>query len=312
MKVNIQQLMHYLSVSASRADQQAAILRFQYYEKLRDRSAKESPKDLIAFGQKIYSQNEEDGIILEIFKRIGTTNKVFVEFGVETGLECNTRALLFCGWRGLWIDGNEKSIQSMEQQLPRTISSGQLSVLNAFITRDNINKLILSKIPETEIDLLSVDIDGNDYHVLSAITCIKPRVIVIEYNAKFPPPIQYCQKYNENHRWDGSDDFGSSIAFLDKNLNNMGYKLVGCNVAGSNAFFVKKALLKNKFNNPNNAEHHYQPARYFLLGLTSGHFASNSTIENSILINKNGITTTGKQKFHTLSSWIKNKWRWFN
>jgi len=273
------QLMRYLSVITER---QLAISRLQYYESLRTDAAKQSSKSLIAFGQKIYSQNDEDGIILEIFNRIGTISKVFVEFGVENGLECNTRALLFCGWRGLWIEGNEQHVQFMNQQLHDTINTGQLSVLNAFITRDNIDDLISSKIPEKEIDLLSVDIDGNDCHVLSAITCIKPRVIAIEYNAKFPPPIQYCQKYNEHHRWDGTDDFGASIAFLDKTLNETGYKLVACNLTGSNAFFVREELLEDKFHEPCNARHHYQPARYFLHGLMSGHPASNTTLENSI------------------------------
>ena len=261
---------------------QFSITRFQYYENLRNNAAKQSSKSLNAFGRKIYSQHEEDGIILEIFNRIGTTNKVFVEFGVQNGLECNTRALLFCGWRGLWIEGIMLHVEHINQQLSTTINTGQLLVRNAFITKDNINELISSKIPEKEIDLLSIDIDGNDYHILSAIHCIKARVIVIEYNAKFPPPIKYCQKYNEYHSWDGSDDFGASITFVDEKLNIMGYKLVACNLSGSNAFFVRQNLLEDKFDEPFNAEHHYQPARYFLDGLESGHPASNTTIENAI------------------------------
>jgi hypothetical protein len=273
------QLMHYLAAITER---QLALSRLEYYDRAKAEAAKKSPKSLIPFGQKIYSQHEEDGIILEIFNRINTTNKVFVEFGVENGLECNTRALLFCGWRGLWIEGNAQHVQSMNQQLRNTINSGHLAVLQAFITRENINELISSKIPVKEIDLLSIDIDGNDCHVLSAITCIKPRVIVIEYNAKFPPPIQYCQDYNEHHRWNGTDDFGASITFLEKTLNEMGYKLVVCNLTGSNAFFVRSELLEDKFHEPCTAEHHYRPAQYFLLGLTSGHPASNTTIENAM------------------------------
>jgi hypothetical protein len=279
MTDQVYNLIHYLAAITER---QLAISRLQYYQSLRANAAIQSSKSLIAFGQKIYSQNEEDGIILEIFNRIGTTNRVFVEFGVENGLECNTRALLFCGWRGLWIDSNVQHVKSMKQQLPNTINTGQLSVLLAHITMDNINELISSKITEKEIDFLSIDIDGNDYHILSAITCIKPRVIVIEYNAKFPPPIQYCQQYNEQHRWDGTDDFGASIDFLDEKLNEMGYKLVACNLTGSNAFFVREELVEDKFHEPCNAKHHYQPARYFLQGLTSGHPASNDTIEKAI------------------------------
>src|SRR5262245_41373742 len=63
------------------------------------------PLRLECFGFKSYSQYDEDGIIEEIFRRIGTTNKRFIEFGVEDGLENNTLKLLLEGWGGLWIEG---------------------------------------------------------------------------------------------------------------------------------------------------------------------------------------------------------------
>ena len=66
----------------------------------------DNPKYLDRFGYKVFSQNDEDGIITEIFNRIGTTNKKFVEFGVQNGLESNGHFLLHKGWSGLWIDGN--------------------------------------------------------------------------------------------------------------------------------------------------------------------------------------------------------------
>src|SRR5262249_9149403 len=69
----------------------------------------DDPKRLLRHGYKVYSQNDEDGIIAEIFRRIGTQRRTFVEFGVETGVECNTAKLLVEGWRGLWIEGNAAS-----------------------------------------------------------------------------------------------------------------------------------------------------------------------------------------------------------
>src|SRR5262245_35138910 len=70
---------------------------------LRSRPKCSDPKHLGPYGAKIYCQCDEDGIITEIFRRIGTTNKCFVEFGIGNGLENNTNALLFDGWHGLWI-----------------------------------------------------------------------------------------------------------------------------------------------------------------------------------------------------------------
>ena len=157
-------------------------------DRLRESVRYKKPTSLIPFGGKIYSQNDEDGIIREIFNRIGTTNKVFVEFGIGNGLENNTLALLFDDWTGLWIDASRDSIHAIRTHFSEIIRNGKLTAVESFITKTNINGLISPYISYDEIDLLSIDIDGNDYHVLKAISCISPRVIVIEYNAKFVPP----------------------------------------------------------------------------------------------------------------------------
>ncbi len=248
-------------------------------ESLRNYSRYDNPKSLMRFGRQIYSQIDEDGIIREIFSRIGTINKIFVEFGIGNGLANNTAALLFDGWRGLWIDSSEKYITMIKDNLSAIIDQGRLNVLKSFITRDNINDLIASNIDCAEIDLLSVDIDGNDYHILQAITCISPRVIVIEYNAKFPPPISFCMDYNESHTWQDNDCFGASLTFLERHLQN--YSLVGCNLSGVNAFFVRNDLVGHHFLEPYSAEKHYEPARYYLIPVSSGHKASYKTLGQS-------------------------------
>ena len=139
----------------------------------------EDPLHLDRFGFKVYSQNDEDGIIQEIFRRIGTTNKTFVEFGVQDGLESNCHWLLFNGWKGLWIDGDTECFRRLQKHFEKPLSTGRLKALNAFITVDNINKLIgKDGNINGEIDLLSVDIDGNDYWVWEKINCIQPRVVV--------------------------------------------------------------------------------------------------------------------------------------
>lgn len=238
-----------------------------------------NPKSLIPHGYKIYSQNDEDGILNEIFKRIGTTNKTFVEFGIGSGLENNTLALIFNGWNGLWIDASSKSIANIKRHFSTIIRDGQLKVENTFITRDNINGIIETHLDRQEIDLLSVDVDGNDFHILHAITCIKPRVIVIEYNAKFRPPISCCMAYTETHTWDWDDCMGASLSFLELQLKKKGYVLVGCNLSGANAFFVQEDLVKDKFMDPYTAETHYQPARFYLSSFYGGHKVSYITVE---------------------------------
>ncbi|MGH9772184.1 MAG: hypothetical protein ACRD4Q_10875, partial [Candidatus Acidiferrales bacterium] len=89
--------------------------------------------------------------------------------------------------------------------------------------------------PGPEIGLLSVDIDGNDYYILRAIDSVSRRVIVAQYNAKFPPDVFWVMEYNETHRWDATDYFGSSLKALETLLREKGYSLVGCNLLGCNA-----------------------------------------------------------------------------
>ena len=253
-------------------------------ERLRSLSRYQDKKCLTLSGHKVYSQCDEDGIIREIFQRIGQTNKTFVEFGVGDGLENNTLALLFDGWQGLWIEGSDRLAGSIRDGLKNTIGSGRLQVINTFVTRDNINGLISSALDEREIDLLSIDIDGNDFHVFESISCINPRVVVIEYNAKFPPPMQYCMSYDEGHKWSKDDNFGASLKFLEEGFSKKGYCLVGCSLTGANAFFVRHDLVADRFLEPYSAETHYEPARYFLGCLTSGQNPSFKTLDRSMAI----------------------------
>jgi hypothetical protein len=223
------------------------------------------------YGFKVYSQCDEDGIIQEIFNRIGRKSSTFIEFGVGNGLENNTLKLLLEGWSGLWIEGNGNYVAQINGKFHDVITAGKLRVKGALITRENINSLI-DEYFDGEIDLLSIDIDGNDIYILESINVVTPRVIIIEYNGKFPPPLSIAQRYNPEHRWSGSDYSGSSLVAITKIANLKGYSLVCCNIVGSNAFFVRNDLLFDRFEAPFTADNHYQPTRYFLLATyPSGH-----------------------------------------
>jgi hypothetical protein len=220
-------------------------------------------KRLETYGFKVYSQTDEDGIIQEIFHRIGPGPNTFVEFGVENGLETNTLKLLLDGWSGLWIEGSAQSVDQINAKFGDVISDGRLRVKAAFITRDNFNELIGAYFAG-EIDLLSIDIDGNDIYILESVDVVNPRVVIVEYNGKFPPPMSVRQRYNPTHRWSGTDYMGSSLEAITKIAARKGYSLVGCGLTGVNAFFVRNDLLGDRFLAPYTSENHYQPARYFL------------------------------------------------
>ena len=249
------------------------------FDSLKSNSRYDDPKSLIRYGRKLYSQNEEDGMIQEIFNRVGVTNKVFVEFGIGDGLENNTLTLLLDGWKGLWMEGSTRSVNNIKNHFHKVLDSSQLKILETFVTKENINELISSQIKEKEVDLLSIDIDGNDIHIFSELTAVNPRVVVIEYNAKFFPPIRFAVDYDPANAWQGDDYFGASLKSLEKSFDDKGYSLVGCDLVGANAFFVRNDLLEDKFLSPHNAEAHYEPARYHLVGTVYGHAVTYRSIE---------------------------------
>ena len=223
-------------------------------------------KRLLKFGYRVYSQSDEDGIIHEIFRRVGCGNKTFIEIGSGDGLENNSLFLLTQGWRGLWIEGSARKVTAAKKNLESLIANGSLRIEEQFVNAEGIDDTIRRLTPGPEIDLLSIDIDGNDYYVLQAVRSVSPRVIVVEYNAKFPADVSWVMEYNKAHRWDGTDYFGASLKALEILLRERGYSLVGCNLLGCNAFFVRSDLVSDPlFCSPFTTENHYEPPRYFLL-----------------------------------------------
>ena len=120
------------------------------------------PKRLLRYGFKVYSQHDEDGIIQEIFRRIGASKRTFVEFGVETGIECNTVKLLIEGWRGLWIEANAQAGKAISSTFDTFLKERRLTLKQSLVTAENINTLIKGADLDGEIDLLGIDIDFND------------------------------------------------------------------------------------------------------------------------------------------------------
>ncbi len=228
------------------------------------------PKRLLRYGAKAYSQNDEDGILAEIFRRIGTTDKTFVEIGAGDGLENNTGALLLQGWRGLWVEGDNAKAARARANLAAYVASGRLRVDNVFVSRENVDALLQKSVPSAELDLLSIDVDGNDYHLWQTVHSISPRVVVMEYNASWFPPMSLAVAYQERFEWKDDTYFGASLKALERLAERKGYHLVGCCFAGVNAFFVRADLCGTHFLEPYSAENHYEPARYWMLR-TAGH-----------------------------------------
>lgn len=243
---------------------QIAILQ-SHRELLLQQSRYQSTKRLNRFEFQVFSQNGEDGILSEIFKRIEVTNHVFVEIGVGDGLENNTTFLLLQGWRGAWVEGNRKSVSFIRKHFAVPVRDRRLSILQETVSRENAALLLTRLDVPASPDLLSIDIDRNTYYVLETIlSSFQPRVIVVEYNGLFPPDIDWKVEYEPSRLWNRTSYFGASLKAYELLGRRFSYSLVGCDLCGINAFFVHTDLCDNKFAAPFTAENHYEPSRYFM------------------------------------------------
>ena len=241
----------------------AGYLARQEIKRILEEISREDPLRLELYGFKVYSQNDEDGIIEEIFRRLGVFSGIFVEIGVENGLECNTLYLLHKGWKGLWIEANSNYVNFIKSKFDYVIKNGRLKVLNEYVKIDNVNRLINTYVKGEEFEFLSIDIDGMDIYLLEYLTK-KPLVICIEYNSKFPPTLSKKPPYNPNFWWQGTDYMGSSLKAIVEVAEKKGYILVGTNITGTNAFFVRKDMWrKDLFPEPDPVKL-YNPPRYWL------------------------------------------------
>jgi hypothetical protein len=232
------------------------------------------PLSLARSHGRVHSQNGEDGMIAEIFRRIGARDRFFVEIGVENGRQCNTRLLLEAGWRGCWIEGSPQSALEAAQLFRSHVESGALDIVSAMVAPDNVDAVLdRLRVPAT-FDFLSLDIDQHTHCVWRALRR-RARVACIEYNASVPPSLPLEVPYDGAAAWDGSNWFGAGLKAMELIGTAKDMALVGCDLAGVNAFFVARDEATGRFRAPFTAETHHQPPCYFFAA-DAGHPSSPS------------------------------------
>ena len=212
--------------------------------------------DLENFEKKIFSQNGEDGITMKLVELIyngNNDNKFYVEFGVENGMECNTRILReYYNWKGLQMDGSNEN--------------DKFNLRKEFITKENVVELFKKYNVPQNINILSVDIDFNDFYCLKEILAnYRCDIIICEYNATHLANEDKIIIYDKNGSWDGSNYFGVSLLSLEKLGKKYNYSLIYCNANGVNSFLIHNDLIKNKnlqFKNFGDIAKIYKPAKY--------------------------------------------------
>lgn len=251
----------------SEIDANLAHLLFAEYERIAADSDETTYRALLRNREfKVSSQNGEDGLIAFLFSEIGVRNRRFVEFGVGDGRECNCANLTIrFGWSGLMLEGNAVSARRAQEYYARFERSGPegIQVRRAHVTAENINETIADAGVQGEIDLLSIDIDGNDYWLWEAIDVVRPRVVVIEYNASFglrSITVPYDPTFVRFRKHPSGWYHGASISALASLGERKGYELVGTESHGVNAFFVRRDVLGGRLRTLS-AEEAYRPQK---------------------------------------------------
>ncbi|MFO0030983.1 MAG: hypothetical protein ACK54Z_01840 [Cyanobacteriota bacterium] len=193
------------------------------------------------YSRKYFSQADEDGITLEILDRIRSVRpkcgKRFVEFGVGDGCENNTLVLLSLGWTGSWFGGQDLAFN--------VDNSRSLRFHKSWIRSDSVISLYnqaLNDWSTSEFDMISLDLDGNDYYFIESLLShgARPPLFICEYNAIFPYGANWKMKFDDNHQWQGGNYFGASLCSFVGLFSGFDYFLCACNPqTGVNAFFVR-------------------------------------------------------------------------
>lgn len=199
--------------------------------------------DLSQTGIRVFSQFEEDGMLVAVFGAIGATSRLFIDIGSADGINSNCANLAInFGWHGLFIDGSSEQVERGRKWYaahPDTFLFPPVFV-DAMVTRDNINGLIGDAGFSGDVDFLSIDIDGNDYWIWEALEAINPRVVMVESNAAFgdrPIVVPYDPEFVYSDAY-----FGAGPEAFSRLANKKNYRLVGANRFGFNLIFVRNGV----------------------------------------------------------------------
>ena len=235
-----------------------------------------SKNPLNKYGMKSFSQADEDGITLEILRRLEIDKGTYCEYGLGDGLECNTLALAVLYYRGFWVSGQELGFN------PDGLDKSTFSFFKTWITSENVVSFYhrgCSNLGVENVDILSFDLDYNDLTFVDLLLKNKarPKLFIVEYNAKFIPPARFSVEFDDAAVWDDSDYMGASLqSFIDL-FATFDYQLVCCNAAtGSNAYFVHQSDMDRFLDIPDDVMDIYQTPYYMSLDYYS-HVSSGKT-----------------------------------
>jgi hypothetical protein len=206
------------------------------------------PLDQVGFSR--FSEFEEDGQLLYLLTLAGSASRTVVEISSQDGRVCMaTNLLVHHRWRGFLFDGDPvfvKEGQRFFASHPATRSAPPVMKTEWF-TRENVNRLLAAAGVPTGVDVLSLDIDGNDLYLWSAMT-MRPRILICEFNNAVPSELALTIPYKPDFSFaalpaDQAMFRSASLGAFVAVSRRKGYRLVGMNALGFNAVFLRDDIL---------------------------------------------------------------------
>ena len=224
-------------------------------------------KDLLESGFRVFSQNDEDGILLRIFSHIGTTNQYVIEIGSncsgsDLGIPENlsTNLIVNHGWHGAIFEIDQTECDRTRYFFARDYATKHFHVtthgqhgyfspliIQQAISPENIDQVLRDAHNEPEPDLMVIDIDGGDYAVMLSMSAVRPRVLVIEFEKRFRDKYSVVQLDSTQFSRKWAQSGAASLPAWQKLLTSQGYILCAIGSSGFNAFFVRSDIATRKF-----------------------------------------------------------------
>ena len=210
------------------------------------RSKYKNIKNINDLDYKVFSQNGEDGIIDYLLYSLKIDKPKFVEIGIGDYSECNTRFLFErTSPKGLVVD----CIEDLKIEISKNIKlwRADLTILEEFISSENINSILKKYNFDKNIDLFSLDVDGIDYWILKELPKNFSKIAIIEFNSTFGSEKEITVPYKKN--FDRSKYhysnlcYGASLKAINNIMKKKGFIFIGTNLHRVNAFFVSKKYL---------------------------------------------------------------------
>jgi hypothetical protein len=196
-------------------------------------------------GFRVFSQFDEDGVIMFLLAIGAERTRLVVELGCGDGVYASNAAnlLLNLGYHGLLVDANERDVEHARLFYGRHPDSKERPpvVAHAFLTRENVNSVVRDAGFEGEVDLLSIDVDGNDYWLWQALESVRPRLVMVEAHPQLGRD-DYVMPYDANFVWREAEPglrLGASITAFVRLAGELGFRPVGSNLYGFNIVFAR-------------------------------------------------------------------------